>query len=105
MKIDYLTDFAKGIICGFFAALIICGCIGLVIHNRIKDKEKIEYAEKQIEIENLREDIVNRDPVEFLEVPDVRRAADGATAEFDRKRDEILERYRSGLSSSARLAD
>ena len=105
MKIDYLTDFAKGIICGFVAALVICGCIGLVIHSRNKDKEKIEYAEKQIEIEALREDIVNRDPVEFLEVPDVRRAADGAAAEFDRKRDEILERYRSGLSSSARLAD
>jgi len=51
MKIDYLTDFAKGIICGFVAALIICGCIGLVIHSRNKDKEKIEYAEKQIEIE------------------------------------------------------
>jgi len=95
---QYLTDFAKGIICGFVAALIICGCIGLVIHSRIKDKEKIEYVEKQIEIEALREDIVNRDPVEFLEVPDVRRAADGAAAEFDRKRDEILERYRSGLA-------
>ena len=94
----YLTDFAKGIICGFVAALIICGCIGLVIHSRIKDKEKIEYAEKQIEIEELREDVINRDPVEFFEIPDVRRAADGAAAEFDRKRDEILERYRSGLA-------
>ena len=96
MKINYLTDFAKGIICGFVAALIICGCIGLVIRSRNKDKEKIEYAERQIEIENLREDIINRPADEFFEIPDVRRAADGAAAEFDRKRDEALQRFRSG---------
>ena len=32
--------------------------------------------------------------IDFLEVPDVRRAADGAAAEFDRKRDEALQRLR-----------
>jgi hypothetical protein len=91
----YLTDFAKGIIIGFCAGIIVVGLAAGLVNRHNKDKELIEYAEKQIEIENLREDIVNRDPVEFLEVPDVRRAADGAAAEFDRKRDEILERYRS----------
>ena len=91
----YLTDFAKGIICGFFAAVIISGVIFWAVFSRNKDKELIEYAEKQIEIEEMREDVINRDPVEFFEIPDVRRAADGAAAEFDRKRDEILERYRS----------
>ena len=95
MKINYLTDFAKGIIIGFIAAVIISGVIFWAVFSRNKNKELIEYVEKQIEIEALREDVINRDPVEFLEVPDVRRAADGATAEFDRKRDEILERYRS----------
>ena len=95
MKKNYLTDFAKGIICGFVIALILSGFTAWVIHSRNKSKELIEYAEKQIEIENLREDIVNRSPDEFFEIPDVRRAADGAAAEFDRKRDEILERYRS----------
>ena len=92
---SYLTDFAKGLIVGFISAVIICGVItGFVItHN--KNKELIEYVEKQMEIEELREDIVNRDPDEFLEIPDVRRAADGAAAEFERKRDEILERFRS----------
>ena len=95
MKIDYLTDFAKGIIIGFIAAVIISGVIFWAVFSRNKNKELIEYVEKQNEIENLREDIVNRDPDEFFEIPDVRRAADGAAAEFDRKRDEILERYRS----------
>ena len=94
----YLTDFAKSIICGFVAAVIISGVIFWAVSSRNKDKELIEYAERQIEIEELREDVINRDPVEFFEIPDVRRAADGVAAEFDRKRDEILERYRSGLA-------
>ena len=90
-----INDFWMGVITGLLvAAVIACVVCGLVFsHN--KDKELIEYAERQIEIEELREDIINRSPDEFLEVPDVRRAADGAAAEFDRKRDEILERYRS----------
>ena len=95
MKRSYLTDFAKGTICGALVAIIILGIIAGLMYSHKKDKEKIEYAERQIEIEELREDVINRDPVEFFEIPDVRRAADGAAAEFDRKRDEILERYRS----------
>ena len=91
----YLTDFAKGIIICFCAGIIVVGLAAGLLNRHKKDKELIQYVEKQIEIEALREDIVNRDPVEFLEVPDVRRAADGAAAEFDRKRDEILERFRN----------
>jgi hypothetical protein len=94
---NYLTDFAKGAIAGFVIAAIIFGCVAGFWHIRNKDKELIEYAERQIEIEALREDYLNRDPVEFLDdIPGVRGAADGAAAEFDRKRDEILERFRSG---------
>jgi hypothetical protein len=94
------TDFGKGFIFGALCALTACGVIaGFVhIHNKKRTygtKELINYAEKQIEIENLREDIINRSADEFLEIPDVRRAADGARGEFDRKRNEILERYRS----------
>jgi hypothetical protein len=92
---DILTDFAKGIIAGFVTAVIIFGVIAGFVYSHNKDKELVEYVEKQMEIENLREDIVNRDPDEFLEIPDVRRAADGAAAEFERKRDEIMERFRS----------
>jgi hypothetical protein len=91
-----LTDFAKGIIAGFILAAVIFGCILGVLYFRSKDKELINYVEKQIEIEALREDYLNRDFTDFLDdIPDVRRAADGASAEFDRKRDEILERFRS----------
>jgi hypothetical protein len=98
MKKFYLTDFAKGVICGALVAIAIFSIIAIITYSNRRDKELIEYAKKQIEIEELREDIINRDPDEFLEIPNVRRAADGAAAEFERKRDEILERFRSGLA-------
>jgi hypothetical protein len=100
-----MNDFWKGIIIGFLGSAIIFGLIFALFYFNKRDKELIEYAEKQIEIENLREDVINRDPDEFFEIPDVRRAADGAAAEFERKRDEALQRFRSGLSSRARLTN
>ena len=101
----FLTDFAKGIIAGFIAAVIITSIIfGFVIaHNQ--NREGSEYAERQIEIEELQEHYSGLDIDEFLEIPDIRRAVDGAAAEFDRKRDEALERFRGGLSSGAGLVD
>jgi cell division protein FtsL len=95
-KRGFFTDFGKGIIVGFITAVIIFSAIAVVVYTRNKDKEKIEYVEQQMEIEALREDIINRDPVEFLEIPDVRRSADTATADFDRKRDEAIQRLRTG---------
>jgi len=98
-KVCKLTDFALGIIIGFLSAMIIFGFVVGVIYNRHKNKELIEYAERQIEIQELREDYLNRDFVEFLEtMPDVRTAADGAAADFERRRDEILERFRSRIA-------
>ena len=94
----YLTDFAKGTICGALVAIIVFGFIAGLMYFEKRDKEIIEYAEKQIEIEALREDVINRDPTDFLEVPGVRGAADGAAAEFERKRDEAVQRFRSGYS-------
>ena len=90
-----LTDFGKGVIAGALVAMVFLGIIAGLMYFNKRDKELIEYAEKQIEIEALREDIINRDPDEFLEIPDVRGAADGARAEFDRKRDEALQRFRN----------
>ena len=98
MEKMYFTDFARGIIAGFILAVIIFGFIAVLVYSHNRDKEFIEYVEKQIEIENLREDIINRSPDEFLEIPGVRRAADGATAEFERKRDEALQRFRSRIT-------
>jgi hypothetical protein len=89
------TDFGKGFIAGFALAVIIFGVIFTLMYFNKRDKELVDYAKKQIEIEELREDYGNRNPVEFLEIPDVRRAADGAAAEFERKRDEALYRFRS----------
>ena len=91
-----ITDFAKGIITGFISAVIIFGVIYALWFFQKRDKELIKYVEKQIEIEAVREDYRNRDPVEFLDdIPGVRRAADRATAEFDRKRDEAIQRIRN----------
>jgi hypothetical protein len=95
LAMSKLTDFGKGVIFGALLAIIVFGVIaGLTYFNK-RDKEVIEYAEKQIEIEAMREDVSNRSADEFLEIPDVRRAADGAAAEFERKRDEAVQRFRS----------
>jgi hypothetical protein len=87
-----INDFWLGVISGALAAIIIFSVIlGLTYFNK-RDKEILEYAEKQIELQELREDYRNRDAVELLDdIPGVRRAA----AEFDRKRDEALERIRN----------
>jgi hypothetical protein len=100
-----ITDFWQGFIVGVLVAITIVGFVLGLIHINKKNREKNEYAEKQIELRELREDIINRSADEFLEMPDVRRAADGAAAEFERKRDEILQRFRSRMSSRARLTD
>jgi hypothetical protein len=95
-----LTDFAKGIVIGLFAGIIITAIImGVVIwsiQRNQKGKELIEYVEKRQAIETLREDYVNRDPHEFVDdIPGVRGAADRASGEFIRKRDEAIQRLRN----------
>jgi len=96
--IDSITDFGKGIIAGFLLSAIVFGfVVGFMVH-RVKVKEIAEYAEKQVELQALQEDIVNRDSVEFFEIPGVRGAADSAAAEFERKRDEILFRFRNRIA-------
>ena len=95
-----ITDFWKGFFTGVgLAVMIFLLMIAVHLANKRErafgTKEIVEYAKKQMEIEALQEDVSNRPPVEFLEIPDVRRAADGAAAEFQRKRDEALQRFRS----------
>jgi len=98
-KVCKLTDFALGIIIGVLSAMIIFGFVIGVMYNRHKNKELIEYAERQIEIQEMREDYLNLDFVEFLEtMPNVRTAADGAITDFERKRDEILQRFRNRIT-------
>ena len=69
-----ISDFWRGVIAGVIACAIIFGIGVCLAHLNKRDKELDE----------------------FFEIPDVRRAADGAAAEFDRKRDEALQRFRSG---------
>ena len=90
-----LTDFWLGFICGALLAIIGFSVVLGITYFKNKNKEFKNYAEKQIEIENLRENYRNTDPDEFLQIPDIRRAADGAIAEFERKKDEALQRFRS----------
>jgi hypothetical protein len=97
--IDSITDFGKGLLAGFLIAAMIFGLVLGIIVQRIKAKEIIKYVETQQIIEELRENYSSRDPVEFIEtIPNVRRAADGASAEFQRKRDEALFRFRNRLA-------
>jgi hypothetical protein len=94
-----ITDFFKGIILGFVFSAILFAFVGVLVYRNRKEKEIIKYVEIQREIEALQEDYSNRDPVEFFDsIEGVRGAADGAIGDFDRKRDEALLRFRSGLS-------
>ena len=93
-----LTDFWQGVIAGVVATAIIFSFVIWIVISNNKNKEILKYAEKQIEVEKLREDYSGRSSDDFLEIPDVRRAADGASAEFERKRDEALQRFRSRLA-------
>jgi hypothetical protein len=92
-----LSDFAKGVIAGAVASAVLFGVVFAFWFFHRRDKELIEYAEKRIEIEAVREDYRNRDPALFLEDPGVRGAADTAAREFERKRDEALQRFRGRL--------
>ena len=93
-----MKKYALGFFVGVIFALLIIGTVSALRFFNKRDKELIEYAKNQMEIEALQEEYRNRDPVEFLEIPDVRRAADGATAEFERKRDEAVYRFRNRLT-------
>jgi hypothetical protein len=97
--IDNFTDFGKGFITGFIFASVIFGFVFALMYVSNKNKEMIKNVERQIEIQELREDYLNRDTVEFLDdFPDVRRAADVAASEFERKRDEAVFRFRNRLA-------
>jgi hypothetical protein len=100
-----MNSFWKGAITGAAGMLVLVVLVLVFRFFQERDRKIYEYMEAQHEIEALQEDIGNRPLDEFLEDPGVRGAADSADAEFRRKRDEAVQRIRSGLSSEARLAD
>jgi len=94
-----MKRFWQGFIAGVVSVGIIVGVISGLIFFHKRDKEILKYAEQQNEIDALREDYSKRDPVEFIDaIPDVRGAADGASADFIRKRDEAVQRFRNRLA-------
>jgi hypothetical protein len=94
-----MTDFFKGIIAGAAASVILFGIIFAVGYFNRRDRELLEYVETQNEIQSLQKDYNSRDPYEFLDdIPGARGAADDATADFQRKRDEALQRFRNRLA-------
>ena len=96
--LSMFTDFGKGFMAGVVIAAILFGIVVGFMYRHYKGKELIRYVEMQVEIQELREDYVSRDAVEFLDLPGVRYAADGAAEEFNRKLDEILQRFRSRIA-------
>jgi hypothetical protein len=77
---------------GIMLALVLVIAVFRSFQNR--DRQIYEYMEQQNEIQELREDYGNRDPYEFLDNPGVRGAADNANAEFQRRREEAIQRIR-----------
>jgi hypothetical protein len=97
--------FWQGVAVGVGGTVLIVLLVLVFRFFQERDRKIYEYMEARNEIEALQEDIGNRPLDEFLEDPGVRGAADNADAEFQRKRDEAVQRIRGGLSSEARLAD
>ncbi len=92
-----ITDFGMGLIIGFVVGVIIMSLVLALVVNHYKHKEIETYAEMQTEIQLLREDYLNRDSHEFLDDSDVRAAVDGAVGDFERRRDDLLHRFRSRI--------
>jgi hypothetical protein len=95
---DMIADFWKGVITGLCIGLIITGATAAMIRRHYKDKELFDYAEKQREVQMLREDYLNRGADEFLADPGVRGAVDSAIGGFEQRRDELLQRFRRRIA-------
>jgi hypothetical protein len=91
-----LKIFWKGFLAGAagMLALVLVVLVFRFFHER--DRKIYEYMEAQHEIQAMQKDIGSRPFNEFLEDPGVRGAADNADAEFQRKRDEAVQRIRGG---------
>jgi flagellar biosynthesis/type III secretory pathway M-ring protein FliF/YscJ len=91
-----MNDFWKGVSVGIAITFFMVAAVLVFRFFRERDRKIYEYMEAQNEIQTMQEDIGNRPLDEFLEDPGVRGAADNADTEFRRKRDEAVQRIRSG---------
>jgi hypothetical protein len=86
----------KGVITGAAGMLVLVLLVLAFRFFQERDRKIYEYMEAQSEIQTMQEDIGNRLLDDFLEDPGVRGTADNTTDEFRRKRDEAVQRIRSG---------
>jgi hypothetical protein len=90
-----VSSFGKGVVTGISIALFLVFVVLAFRFFNERDRKIYEAMELQNEIQDLQKDYGNRDPVEFLDEPGVRGAADSAVDGFRDRRDEILQRYGS----------
>jgi hypothetical protein len=93
-----MNKFLKGVITGAAGMLVLVLLVLVFRFFQERDRKIYEYMEAQNEIQTMQEDIGNNPLDEFLEYPGVRGATDSADAEFRRKRDEAVQRIRSGYA-------
>ena len=92
-----MKTFCFGFVAGALVVGVIVGFMSgfEVVHNR--EKEILKYVELQQEIEVLRNDYNAYSIDDFFQYQGVRGAADESFADFERKRDEVLQRFRDGI--------
>ena len=92
-----VSDFWKGVLAGVGGAMAVVLIVFLVSAFNKQDRKIIEALVAQNEVQALLEEVLNRDPYEFLDGDaGVRRAADRGIEEFNRKRDRAIRAIRDG---------
>jgi hypothetical protein len=92
-----MNDFFKGVVRGAVVTVVVFGFVAALLWFQKRGEKIVEAWEVQNEIERVYEDYNNMGAVEFLEtVPDVRAAADRGIERIRSKRDEVIQRVRSG---------
>jgi hypothetical protein len=91
-----VKEFLKGVLTGAGITIVLVVVVAVSRFFGERDRSIVEAMETRYELETLHEDISNRPPGEFLEDPGIRGAADNAAADFQRKRDEAIQRIRGG---------
>jgi hypothetical protein len=101
-----LSDFDKGFFIDI-AVLIVLGIACMFVIDRcgdVRDDRMEEALNETLEVvkenEKVLEEIRESDPAVFLDDEHVRGAADTGYGHFEQRRDEIMERYRSGRNDS-----
>jgi hypothetical protein len=88
-----MNSFGKGVLIGAAVMLGLCLLVVAAFDGADHNRDAQLLQEEKDEAEQMLEEYSTRDPYEFLEVPGVRGAADGARDEYYRRIGEILQRY------------